>query len=255
MGKLISLSDIIINSSLIIIFTIIFFQYTQIIPHDVGSFQLLDVFYVGAPLVSGILALLVAKKSKFRGMLATSYLFFGIALFMDVTGESIFIYHEVILGIDPYPSIADLFYGSFFFFAGFFMLKNILYFCPKLLKYQVIIIAGSIIGISTIYSVVSLDVLGGVLSFDYWYGLAFVIGSSVILGLSIVGITVFEYSRMGVAWVILAGGITINTIADVWYAHLEVLELYDATHLVNSLWFCSWIVISYALIKQYKVTK
>lgn len=255
MRRLISLREIILVSSLIIIVTIIFFNYTQNTPHYIESFQLLDVFYVGSPLIAGILALFIAKKSKFRGILAISYLFFGIALFIDAIGESIFIYHEVVLGIDPYPSMADVFYGSFFFFAGFFMLKNIRYFCPKFLKYQIAIIAGSVIGISAIYSVISLDMLGGISSFDYWFGLIFVIGSSAILGLAIVGITVFEYSKIGIVWVILAGGITINTIGDVWYAHLEVLELYDATHLVNSFWFCSWLVISYALIKQYKVTK
>ena len=109
--------------------------------------------------------------------------------------------------------------------------------------------------IFTLKSTLCLELLGGVLSFDYWFGLAFVVGSSAILGLAIVGITVFEYSRVGIVWLILAGGITINTIADVWYAHLEVLELYTATHLVNSLWFCSWLVISYALFKHYKITR
>lgn len=252
---MISHREIIAVSILIVVITIGFFNYTQNIPFNVESFQLLDVFYIGSPLIAGILAMLVSKKAKFKGVFGVSYLVFGIALFMDATGESIFIYYEVILDIDPYPSIADFFYGAFFFFAGFFILKNIQYFSPKLSKIQVAIIPCIIIGISAIYSITSIELLGGISSFDYWYGLTFVVGSSTILGLVIVGITVFEYSRVGVVWLILVGGITINTIADVWYAHLEVLEIYTATHMVNSMWFCSWLVISYALVKHSRITK
>lgn len=254
MIRLISFREIILVASLIIIVVIIFYIYTQTVSHNVKSFQLLDVFYIVAPLITGFISLLVAKETKFKGLFGISYILFAMALFMDVIGESLFIYLEI-LEMKPHPSIADVFYGSFFFFAGFFILINIKYFSPNFSKYQVTLLIWTVLVISTIYSVVSIDVLVEDSLWNYLIGLVFVIGSSIILGLALVGITIFEYSKIGVVWVILSGGLVINTIADVWFEYLSIFGLYNANHVVNSLWILSWLIISYALIKQYNVLK
>jgi len=243
-------------SSAIFGITSIFFVFTQTVSFDVQKFQLLDVLYVGGPFMTGLIALLVARKSRFRGVFGLSYLFFGIALFMDFAGESIFIYHEVVLDIVPYPSVADIFYGAFFFLAGFFIVKNIQYFDKIITKNKIIIVISTIITIVLVYSYTSYDLSSEVMfDFYYWYGMIFVLGSSTILGLSIIGIITFENSQIGRAWQILVIGIFINTVADIWYANLEILGEYTGTHVVNSLWFCSWLVICYALVKHHKITQ
>jgi hypothetical protein len=70
--------------------------------------------------------------------------------------------------------------------------------------------------------------------FDFYFGLLYVMPSSVMLSLSILGALVFRSSILGIPWLLIATGITIFTIADVWYYYLELFELYDGTHPVNS---------------------
>jgi len=63
---------------------------------------------------------------------------------------------------------------------------------------------------------------------------------------------IFRDSILGKAWLLLAGGIFIFTVADVWYYYLELSDGYETTHFVNTLWVLSFAAITYALYKHKK---
>ena len=77
-------------------------------------------------------------------------------------------------------------------------------------------------------------------------------GSATILGLALLGAAVFRQSVLGTAWLVLAAGIFVYTVADVWYYATEVVDGYSGDHFVNTLWVLGLAVITYALYKHKK---
>ena len=90
-------------------------------------------------------------------------------------------------------------------------------------------------------------------NFDLYYGMPFAIGASTIFALAVLGASVFRQSILGPVWLLLAIGIFLWAIADVWYVYLEIFEEFDNdTHVTNTIWMTSFMVIIYALYKHHK---
>jgi hypothetical protein len=85
------------------------------------------------------------------------------------------------------------------------------------------------------------------------FGLAYIVGSSVILSAAILGALIFRQGTLGTPWLILAIGIVLTTLGDNWYSYLNVYNQYDVTHPLNLLWYGGYLVIAYALYKHKKV--
>ena len=156
------------------------------------------------------------------------------------------------LNEDPYPSIADVFFLLFYPFAAFHLVRNIRYFKRDLGW-------GPKAGVPALTAIIVLFFAYETFdymeedTFDFFFSLAFVLGSALILTLAVLGGAVFRTSVLGTAWLLLATGIFIFTITDVWYYILELTEGYDLAHPTNTLWVLSFIVVVYALYKHRKV--
>ena len=90
-------------------------------------------------------------------------------------------------------------------------------------------------------------------NFDVSYGLIFVIGAAIVLAFAGIGASVFRNSILGKVWLLLAVGIFLSTVADVWYAYSEIFETFDASHPMNTVWVASFMLIGYALYKHKKI--
>jgi len=53
------------------------------------------------------------------------------------------------------------------------------------------------------------------ISFDFFYGLIFAIGSGITLSFAILGAKIFKEGALGTVWLLLVIGILINTIGDI----------------------------------------
>ena len=89
--------------------------------------------------------------------------------------------------------------------------------------------------------------------FDYFYGLPFEAASAIGLSIAILGIQVFRQSILASVWSLLALGIFLNTLGDVYYYYLEIFGLYTRTHLINVLWFVAPLIVTYSLYRHYKI--
>lgn len=67
-------------------------------------------------------------------------------------------------------------------------------------------------------------------NFDFYYGIIFVLGASVVLSYAILGSSIFRKGVLGVAWLLLVVEILVSTIGDVWYYYFEVFEEYSDLH-------------------------
>lgn len=201
------------------------------------------------PLVASIAAFFVAKKYAGTAVFGKAYFALGLGLMMFVLGEFSYLYYDLVLGIDPYPSIADVFFFSFYPLAMFHLVKNIRFFKPKLDSLSKILIVIIPIVIVVIYSVLSYIEIGE-MNFDYYYGLIFIMASATVLSGGLLGARIFRQGVLGMAWLVLVIGILLTTIGDVWYYYLETFGQYELTHPVNLFWWASYMVITYALYKH-----
>ena len=166
--------------------------------------------------------------------------------------EVLYYTFDLILGIEPYPSIADVFFFLLYPFALGHLLLNIKFFNTKVSSIQKIWLAAIPISFIVIYSFMSFLELDEP-NFDYYYGIIFIAGSSTTLGFAILGAKIFQQGAIGVAWLLLVIGILINAIGDVWYYHLEIFGEYFDAHPVTVIWYVSNLLMIYALYKHQKV--
>ena len=203
------------------------------------------------PLIASIVAFFVAKRYWFSQVFGKAYLALAIGMFMNFLGAlSYYIYSS--LGFSAIPSIADVFYLAFYPFTFYHLMKNILFFKPtKLGPIKKILSPIIFLALIIVYSLVKLQVLGTI-NFEFYYGLAYVLGSAAIFSFVILGLLIFRRGILGITWLVLVIGISLTTIGDQWYAYLATFNQYDLIHPVNMLWYAGYMTISYSLYKHRK---
>ena len=212
---------------------------------------IISIFSFLNPLAVSVASFVVAAKYIDAGVYRKAYLSLGFAYVMIFLGEITYLVYDLLLGVEPYPSIADVFFFLQYPLTIVYLILNIRFFSSFTRKYAAWIIAlASLILIS--YASVALSELGET-GFDFYYGVIFVVSASVLLAFSVLGATIFREGLLGKAWMILVIGILSLTIGDVWYYYLELLGLFDLTHPVNLFWYAGYWIIIYALYKHKKV--
>ena len=234
---------------LLILALVLTFQFFVINSDEEDANVAITVVSVVNPLVASIACFFVAKKYASSAVFGKAYLALALGLLMFVFGEISFLYYELVLEIDPYPSVADIFFFSFYPLGLYHLIKNIRFFKPKVdLPTKMWIVALPILIVS-IYSYLSFQQIGE-LNFDYYFGLVFIISSSIVLTIGIFGARVFRQGVLGKAWLLLVIGIMLTTFGDVWYYYLETFGQYQLAHPVELFWYSSYMVITYALYKH-----
>ena len=201
------------------------------------------------PLAASIASFVVAKRYKGAKVFGRAYFSLGIAYLMVFCAEVTYLIYDLFLGLDPYPSIADVFFFALYPFTLIHLILNIRFFKPSLgigTKIWIVVIP---IGIIITYVFSAFQEIEET-NFDFYYGIIFITGSAVTLVFAVLGARVFKEGVLGKAWLLLVIGILANTIGDVWYYYLEVFGGYDLIHPVNLFWYTSYWIIVYALYKH-----
>jgi len=203
-------------------------------------------------ILCGVMSVIVGRKFNFHETFRTSYIALGISFFLLAFGEIIYIFYSHILKIDPFPSMADVFFLGSSLFAFIHLIMNINYFKKKISKKTKIILP--IMGASIIitYAVISLNQIGEA-NLDFFVGLLYAVNYSILLPLAILGIIVSRKTVLGATWLLLVIGIFFSSIAFEWWIFLEFFEEFSYSHPVNTLWIFGFMVITFALVKHLSV--
>lgn len=212
------------------------------------------------PLVVAISSFFVAHRYGLSEVFGKSYLMFSLAYFAFFLAELTYYAYDVIYGIDPYPSFADIFFFAFYPLTAMHIVINLRFFKSKTNKWQKMLFIAIPIIIFLAYTETASDAYGGIEGiladdesmFDYSYGLIFVAVAAITLSLAALGAIVFRGGMLGIVWTLLLVGILINNIGDVWYYYLELFEGFDLYHPVNLFWYSSSLIMIYALYKHSK---
>ena len=208
------------------------------------------------PLATSIASFIIWKRYGGTLIFGRAYFSLGLAYFMVFTAELTYLIYDLILNIDPYPSIADVFFFALYPFTLIHLILNIKFFKLKILQTEkkwLFIIPTFVIITYVLSSILSTTgEFDDYISFDFFYGLIFTIGSAITLAFAIVGAKIFKEGTLGTVWLLLVIGILVNTIGDVWYYNLEIFEQYDLMHPVNIFWYSSYWLMIYALYRHKK---
>jgi len=206
---------------------------------------------MSTPLIVAGGSLLVATRYGLSQVFGKAYLLFALGYFSLFLAEFTYYAYDVIYGIDPYPSIADVFFFALYPLISLHIIINFRFFKTKITRSQKAFFISIPIIIFSIYSMASIQEYEEP-DFDYYYGIIFVAGASITLSLAAMGALVFRGGMLGITWMLLLIGILIFTIGDVWYYWLEVFGEYDLLHPVNLLWYIPDGIVIYALYKHGK---
>ena len=207
---------------------------------------------LSSQIITGIAALVVARKYRGTRVFGRAYLSLAAAFFSVALGEIIYNIYLFVFNLDPFPSIADIFFFLLYPFTLLHLLINIKFFKVKTSLKNIIWIVILSLVIVLSYSLLAYDAIGD-FGIDFSYGLIFISGAAVITSLGFYGVIVVRKIPLGRAWILLVTGILLGTIGDVWYQYLEVLGAYDTSHPVNLFWYSSYLVIIYSLYKHYRI--
>jgi hypothetical protein len=203
-------------------------------------------------ITTGTAAFIVARKYRGTRVFGRSYLSLSAAFFSVAIGEIIYNVYQFVFDLDPFPSIADVFFFLLYPFTLLHLLINIRFFKVGISSKSVFLVMTLFLLIILAYSTEAYESIGE-FNLDYFYGLIFISGAAIITSVGIYGAIVVRKIPLGRAWILLVGGILLGTIGDVWYQYLEIMDAYTTSHFVNLFWYSSYLIIVYSLYKHYKI--
>ena len=212
------------------------------------------------PIVFGVSVILPATvaffsfltaKQYYPGILSKAYLSLGLGFVCYLIAEILY-YTLEFFGIEPYPSIADVFFFALYPFTLGHLLFNIKFFHSKFTVFQKIWLPLIPIIAVSAYVILSFNIPDAEFSFDFYYGFIFVIAASIVLSFTVLGASIFKQGVLGAVWLLLVVGLMLNTVGDIWYYNLEIFGAYYDAHPVTILWDVSNMFMIYALYKHRK---
>lgn len=205
-----------------------------------------------SPLAASLVGFIVAKRYGSSKTFSKSYVALGSGYLCTTIGEILYFVYEAVLGIDPYPSVADVFFAALYPLILAHLIINVRFFKPKISLAEFLWMAAITIVITSTYILTSYDQTQEA-NFDFYYGILFTVETAIVLPFAILGAKTFRSGLIGSAWLILVFAIIGFAIGDVWYYYLEVFDEYDLLHPVNLFWYAGYWIIVYALYKHRKI--
>ncbi len=203
------------------------------------------------PLIVTIIGFSVVIKYRGTLVFGKSYLALSLGFLSIFLAEVTYMIYDIVYNIEPYPSIADIFFFMLYPCLLIYLFLNIRFFSPKISKRAKIWIGLMPLIILLGYSILSTtEGEITIFEFDFYYGIIFVYAVTLTLSVAVIGAFIFKEGAIGKSWMLFVAGILLLTIGDIWYYNLELFEGYDLTHPVNLFWYAGYWVTVYALIKQ-----
>ena len=238
-----------INYKVLVIIGILVIGFHIVVNVLEDSDVLIYGFSMIIPASVSVLGFITARRYAKTLVYSRAYTMLGVAFLLMFFAEFTYFVYEQILDLEPYPSIADVFFFMFYPMLILYLIINIRFFAPQIPKIGIATIIGTPLFVTLAYIYLTISDIG---SFDFYYGIIFVAAASTTLGLSIYASSIFKGGLIGTAWLVLVIGILLDVVGDTWYYYIEAIETYTLEEPVNLFWYSSYLLILYALYKHKK---
>ncbi|MBU2561169.1 MAG: hypothetical protein KKD17_02645 [Nanoarchaeota archaeon] len=194
-----------------------------------------DALFIVFGLAAGITGIYTFRKLGWRSKEGKVWLLLALGFLGWAVGEFLWLYNEVILEIEPFPSTADIAYLLAYIplIIGLWIEYNIIKEAIVKKGLMKAVILTSIISIISAYFVLvpiitatDYDLLSKIVSLSY------PIGDLLILFPALIFIFVFKGAKMSRSWLFIAIALLLEVIADSSFAYLDWNELYSGTYLI-----------------------
>jgi len=201
--------------------------------------------------LSGILTIKLYKQKHFQ---ASAFLFFTLATIFRFIAEQIWQIYDQVYNVDPFPSIADVFYiGTYPLFVAFLLisLKPI----RKSISKKSWLFAITLSVIFLIPSILaSIGDLEGESSFSATIALAYPIMSAFQLAPAIVGIMFLAKRGANYSWMLLLFGFLVISISDTFFLFVELDDSYYDGHPVDLMYLYAFILLIFSVKNRLNLT-
>ena len=244
-----------IHTSKIVLICIIAFICSLYILRQFITYQEFSGFYIILFLIIPGVALgmsIVVFRSQLSTPFAHTFLFLSLALSFLFIAEQIWTTFEYFLFIDPFPSIADIFYVlSYPFFALFLFsylkpLKKLI--TKRIVGFAVIVSSAFILPVfMTTYDLNSESEM-----FEFIMALLYPIADAILLVPAIIGIIFLFRGERNYFWSSILIGIILTVIADVTFTFLDAADLYQGGNPIELGWLIAYVLWAFACYEYKK---
>ncbi len=236
---------------LLIIAGAISIQLSSQIPLEVfESYLVTRVAIVVFPFGASIASFVVSKKYGGSKVFGKSFLALGVSYFAVFFAELLYFYFDSIQNYD-FSYVADGFFLVSYPAIIAHLFINIRYFSEKLENFQKTILVVVPVGITLSFSIIVINTSSEIIPIFY-SNLVYVVFSSVMLALAIVGFSIFRYTILLSAWFFILLGIFSDTIGSVFHRYTHTFGLYSYADISNVLWILAPLLIVYGLYRHQK---
>ena len=212
--------------------------------------------YTIIPGILVILTIYALTQSNKNLKVVKNPLFFLVCAFsLWFAAEQTWNIYDLILNIDPYPSIADFFYIS----APIIMFISLILFLKslhnKISKKKIIFssIISIIILIPTLVATYNVSFEDDPI--EVFVGLIYPIVDAILLVPAIIIILFLIKEQKNIFWMMMLIGIICFLVADTIFLFLIIDDSYHEDHLVDTLWIVSYVVWAFAMFHYIQITK
>lgn len=206
-----------------------------------------DLFVMGLEFtVFGIGAYLAHRYWGSR-VFGRSYTILSIGFLSAATGTML-----KVLGVSTFPSIDSMFFFGVYVCVAIAIYINIKSFNHDLgLKNVKVIMPIFTVLVTGFYYITYSQY--GYSDFTLHYCGASVVGSAIMASFAFRGFQIVRFLPLGKSWVVMASGIFLLALSDIWYHYLDTLGMYSPTNPMNLLMFFSYMLIAYGLYRHKNV--
>lgn len=186
-----------------------------------------NIFFLSTPLLAVLGGIYAARAYGYKNAHSISFFLIASGLACLFIGEVLFLYYEILLKTDPFPSIADVFYLLSYPLMLIGFLREVREYkmqessLDKLLLYIITILLGFVVFYFGIYSAYQPgnSILSNAIAMAYGVGDLFLI----IITLNILVLTFgFQGGKLFLAWLTICIGVFLTLVADILFAIYNV---------------------------------
>ncbi len=201
--------------------------------------------------IPGILIILslwaLTRVDKIKDISKNSLLFLTISFISWFTAELTWNLFKHVLGIEPYPSIADFFYVAAPIFMGVSLIIFLQPLQNKIKKTHVILASLISILILIPILIITFEVNSEVETLEIAIAIIYPIVDTILLVPAIIAIFISVQTKKNSFWITILIGIVIFIVADDLFLFLVIDDLYYDGNPVDILWLTSYVIWSFAI--------
>lgn len=213
--------------------------------------------FIYIPVSSGLVVISFVILKKFgisgnHGFSWVSLTGFSLSWFF---AEMTWIYQEVFLKTDPFPSISDVFYLIGYPFLLMFLFSYLNPFrngISKKMMFSSIVISAAIL-IPSLY--LSFQIDSEISLFDSVFALAYLVADAIVIIPALIGISLFFKGEVNFMWTLVCLGILSVFVADTTFVFTQFDQTYYTGHPLEILFQWTYVLIGFGVYNQLSVFK